>query len=71
MLVLIQKRFQTYNANTHHFENYGPIYIYIKDAFDFSTTMIEEGLMVDIAQETGGALLTFDARYFGNNRPTE
>ncbi|XP_037033396.1 lysosomal Pro-X carboxypeptidase-like [Bradysia coprophila] len=59
----------TYNANTHHFENYGPLYIYLKDAFDYSTDMIEEGLMVDIARETGAALLTFDPRYFGLNRP--
>lgn len=55
--------------NTHHFENYGPLYIYLKDAFDYSTDMIEEGLMVDIAEQTGAALLTFDHRYFGRNRP--
>lgn len=56
--------------NTNHFENYGPLYIYLKDAFDYSTTAIEEGLMVDIAEQTRGALLTFDHRYFGRNRPT-
>ncbi|KAJ6646563.1 putative serine protease K12H4.7 [Pseudolycoriella hygida] len=59
----------TYNANTHHFQNYGPIYIYLKDAYDYSTVFIEEGLMVDIAEQTGAALFTFDHRYFGRNRP--
>lgn len=56
--------------NTHHFENYGPLFIYLKDAYEYSTEFIEEGLMVDIAEETGAALLTFDTRYFGRNRPT-
>lgn len=57
--------------NTHHFENYGPLYIYFKGCFEYSTEMIEEGLMVDIAEQTGGALLIFDYRYFGRNRPFE
>lgn len=39
----------------------------MKDGGDYSTRWIEEGLMVDIARETGAALFTFERRYFGNN----
>lgn len=49
----------------------GPIYIYLKDAGDYTTRWIESGLMVDIARENNGSLFTFDYRYFGTNRPTE
>lgn len=48
----------------------GPIYIYIKDFGDYSTRWIESGLVVDVAQDTRAAVVTFDMRYFGRNRPT-
>lgn len=48
----------------------GPLYIYIKDFRDNSTRLIEDGLMVDVAKDTRAALLTFDMRFFGQNRPT-
>lgn len=54
-----------------YYKYLGPIYIYLKDGGDTSTQWIEEGLMVDIARETNGALFTFDMRYFGTNIPTE
>lgn len=55
----------------HYDSNNGPLYIYLKDYRDYSTRWIQSGLMVDIAQQTRAALLTFDYRYFGVNRPTE
>lgn len=58
------------NANFYNPEG-GPLYVYLKDYRDYTTRWIEEGLMVDIARETGAAVLTFDHRYFGVNRPTE
>jgi serine protease 16 len=58
------------NANFYN-ASVGPIYIYLKDYRDYSTRWIESGLMVDIARETQAALMTFDYRYFGVNRPTE
>jgi len=58
----------TYNVNANHFEEGGPLYIYLKDTFDYSTQWIERGLMVDVARETGAAVMTFDYRYFGRNR---
>lgn len=42
----------------------------MKDGTDHSTRWIEQGLVVDVAIETGAALFTFDRRYYGNNRPT-
>lgn len=61
-----------YHVNANHYNpEGGPLYIYLKDYRDYSTRWIEEGLMEDIAEETGAALLTFDHRYFGVNRPTE
>jgi len=61
----------TYHANLEHYEAGGPFYIYIKDVFDTTTQWIEEGLMVDVARQTGGALFTFDQRYLGANNVTE
>ncbi|XP_037033331.1 putative serine protease K12H4.7 [Bradysia coprophila] len=60
-----------YHVNTDYYQPMGPLYIYIKDARDYTTTWIESGLMVDIAAETNAALFTFDHRYLGDNRPTQ
>ncbi|KAJ6646562.1 putative serine protease K12H4.7 [Pseudolycoriella hygida] len=61
----------TYHVNANHYNpEGGPIYIHLKDFRDYSTRWIERGLMVDIAAETGAAVLTLDYRYFGINRPT-
>lgn len=59
--------------NTDHYRPGGPLYIYITNVRDYSTTRwIESGsLMVDIAEETHAAVYTFDLRYYGNNRPTQ
>lgn len=62
----------TYHVNANYYNTSGgPLYVYLKDYRDYSTRWIEEGLMHDIARETGAALLTFDYRYFGVNQPTE
>ena len=34
---------------------------------DVGTQRIENGLILEIAQETGGAIFTFDHRFFGDN----
>lgn len=59
---------QTYFSNLDNYTPGNPIYIYIKDAGEYSNRRIEQGLMVDIASRTGAALFTFDQRYFGLNR---
>lgn len=56
--------------NANFFVSGGPLYIYIKDFRDNTTRFIEEGLMVDLAKDTRAALVTFDMRFFGRNRPT-
>lgn len=60
-----------YHANLNFTDEDGPVYIYLKDAGDYTTTWIESGLMVDIARENNGSLFTLDYRFFGSNRPTE
>lgn len=57
--------------NREFYQEGGPLYVYLKDLGDFSTKWLTEGLMHDIAQETNGALYTFDYRYFGQNLPVE
>lgn len=36
---------------------------------DITTEKIQSGLMIELAEQTGAALLTFDHRYFGTNIP--
>jgi len=59
-----------YNVNANFFVSNGPLYIYLKDFDDSTTQWIESGLMVDVAKDTGAALITFDSRFFGRNRIT-
>ncbi|XP_037038170.1 putative serine protease F56F10.1 [Bradysia coprophila] len=59
-----------YHANLNFTGENGPVYIYLKDAGDYTTRWIESGLVVDLARESNGSIFTFDYRYFGNNRPT-
>ncbi|KAJ6646561.1 Dipeptidyl peptidase 2 [Pseudolycoriella hygida] len=59
-----------YHVNANFFVHLGPLYIYIKDFRDNSTRFIEDSLLVDIAKDTRAALMTFDMRFFGVNRPT-
>lgn len=56
--------------NANFFANGGPLYIYLKDFRDNTTRVIEEGLVVDVSKDTRAAVMTFDMRFFGNNRPT-
>ncbi|KAJ6632715.1 Thymus-specific serine protease [Pseudolycoriella hygida] len=60
-----------YHANLNFTGDEGPVYIYLKDAGDYTTRWIESGLMVDIARQNNGSLFTFDYRFFGTNRPTD
>jgi len=61
-----------YRLNLDHYVEGGPIFVFI-NAFDENTgtRWIEEGLIVDVAAEVGGALATADHRYNGLNIPTE
>ncbi|XP_037033398.1 dipeptidyl peptidase 2-like [Bradysia coprophila] len=59
-----------YNVNANFFVTGGPLYIYIKDFRDNTTRVIEEGLVVDVSKDTRAAVMTFDMRFFGQNRPT-
>lgn len=70
LCLLICLSLKYFEANYRHYEGGGPFYIYIKDARNNTFQWILDGLMVDIAEETRGALYTFSPRYFGVNRPT-
>ncbi len=60
-----------YRLNLDHYEEGGPIFIFVNSADDTTTEWIEEGLVVDVAREVGGALVTADHRYVRLNIPTE
>lgn len=62
---------QIFFANLEHHRANGPLFIYVKDIGDYTTRWLSEGLMLDIARDVGGALFTFDHRYFGANIPVE
>lgn len=49
----------------------GPLFFYINDGEQYTTEWIERGLVVDIARNVGGALVTSDHRYFRLNTATE
>lgn len=49
----------------------GPLFVFVNDAGTFSTQWLQTGLMYDIAEQLGAALITADHRYFGVNLPTE
>lgn len=65
--VLIQ---QTYVQNLNHFRLNGPLFVFINDNDVFTTELLLQGLMYDIAAEAGGALITADNRFFRSNLPT-
>lgn len=44
--------------------------MFIHGSGEYTTEWIENGLMVDIAEKEGAALVTFDHRFFGENTPT-
>jgi serine protease 16 len=60
-----------YRLNLDHYREDGPIFIFINSADETTTEWIEAGLVVDVARETGGALVTADHRYVRLNIPTE
>lgn len=55
--------------NLAHHRHNGPIFIYVSGK-GIDTRWICNGLMADIAAETGAAMATADHRYFGVNIPT-
>jgi len=60
-----------YRLNLDHYREHGPIFIFINSADETTTEWIEEGLIVDVARQVGGALVTADHRYVRLNIPTE
>jgi len=60
-----------YRLNIDHYREGGPLFIFVNGADAFTTEWIEEGLVVDVAREVGGALITTDHRYVRLNIPTE
>lgn len=57
--------------NLDHYQEDGPIFIFVNAADPTTTEWIEEGLVVDVAREVGAALVTADHRYVRTNIPTE
>jgi len=60
-----------YRLNLDHYVEGGPIFIFINAADETTTEWIEEGLVVDVARQVGGVLVTTDHRYVRLNIPTE
>lgn len=56
-----------YHANVEHFEENGPLFFFLDDAVS-GTRWIQRGLVVDLARELRGAVITANNRYFGRNR---
>lgn len=57
----------TYRANVEHFQENGPLFFYIDDGLS-STQWLERGLVVDLARELRGAVISAPSRYLGRNR---
>lgn len=57
--------------NLEHYVENGPIFIFINGPDETTTQWIERGLVVDVAQEVGAAVVTADHRYVRENIPTE
>lgn len=62
---------QHYRLNLDFYEAGAPLFVYINDGEQFTTEWIQEGLVVDIARDLQGAVITADHRYFRLNTPTE
>jgi len=59
-----------YRLNIDHYREGGPIFIFVNAADETTTQWIESGLVVDVAERVGGALVTADHRYVRQNIPT-
>lgn len=57
--------------NLIYYRNGGPLFVYINAGTIDDTEYIENGLIVNLAQELGGALVTYNHRYYKDNIPTE
>lgn len=62
---------QNYRLNLDFYREGGPLFIYINDGEQYTTEWVERGLVVDVARNVGGAVITSDHRYFRLNTPTE
>lgn len=60
-----------YRLNLDHYRAGGPLFIFINAADGTTTQHIEQGLVVDVAAEVGGAVVTAEHRFVGLNIPTE
>lgn len=57
----------TYRANVEFFEENGPLFFFIDDGVS-GTQWIQRGLVVDLARELRGAVISANSRYLGRNR---
>lgn len=57
--------------NLDHYDEGGPIFIFVNGLDETTTEWIEAGLVVDVARQVGAALVTADHRYNRLNIPTE
>jgi len=60
-----------YRLNLDHYQENGPIFIFVNGADETTTEWIEGGLVVDVARRVGAVLVTADHRYVRLNIPTE
>lgn len=58
-----------YFVNSEHYVPGGPIYVYIGGGTEVYDEFLTQGLMYEIAKETGGYLFALEHRYFGESRP--
>lgn len=60
-----------YWVSRQHYKEGAPVFIYIGGGNDNHVDMITRGAVFDLANETNGALLALEHRFFGQSRPTE
>lgn len=57
--------------NDHYFEEGGPILIFVGGEWEISPAKLQNGLIVDIAEEYGGVLFYTEHRFYGESKPTK
>lgn len=67
---LISNLFQRYFVNNLHFQEGGPIFLYVGGDFMVGSYWLEHGHMHDIAEDLNGFIVGSETRFFGENRPT-
>lgn len=59
-----------YLANSEHYREGGPIFIFVGGEWEISSGWITGGHMYDMAREMNGYLFYTEHRYYGWSRPT-